>query len=72
MNKEMTSKQIDELDYLASEFIIGHKPLTDTQKEILLNIRAMESQLQITKTKAMRIQKVIDALYYNLHWSKAE
>ena len=63
-----TRKQIDELEYLAEQFIIGHTPLTEEQKETLENIRAMESQLQITKIKVIRIEKVIDALYRILYW----
>ena len=62
-------QRIDELEYLAQEFIIGTKPMTDEQKETLANIRAMESQLQITKTKVIRIEKVIDALYRKLYWN---
>ena len=59
----MKSKDLEELEYLAKQFIVGYQPMTDKQKEILENIGAMELQLSATTRKKHRIERVIDALY---------
>ncbi len=63
MSVEIRNKELEELERLAKEFIIGHEPLTTRQKEIFENIEAMESQLLISKRKVARIERVIDALH---------
>jgi len=66
MSEEIRNKELEELERLAKDFIIGYEPLTDKQKEILENIEAMESQLAISKRKVARIERVINALYQAL------
>ena len=63
----MKNKDLEELEYLAEQFIIGTSPLTTEQQEIIENIRAMEIQLAITEKKARRIVRVIDALHKHLY-----
>ena len=55
-------KQIEELEYLEKEFIIGMEPLTEEQKDLLENIAAMGAQLEIHERKVRRYERVIDAL----------
>ena len=59
-------KAIEELVYLESEFIIGIKPLTEKQKEILENIAAMQLELERTLSRVKRYERVIDALRLKL------
>ena len=66
-------EEIEELEYLEQEFIIGMKPLTDEQKELLENIAAMELQRDIYLSRVKRYERVIDALRSRLvnSYSKA-
>jgi len=60
------SEQIEELDRLAQKFIIGHVPLTDEQREILLNIRELETRLHAMDVQRKRIERILTVLYNRL------
>ena len=59
-------KQIEELEYLEREFIIGVIPLTEKQKDILENIAAMELERERAVSRVKRYERVIAALRTHL------
>jgi hypothetical protein len=60
----MTS--LEELDRLAEKFIVGHKSLSNYQKDILLKIEEMKKQERILENRKKRIQNLIIAMYNKL------
>ena len=59
-------RQIEELAYLEREFIIDIEPLTEKQKDIIENIATMELELERTRSRIKRYERVIDALRLKL------
>jgi len=59
-------RQIEELAYLEREFIIDIEPLTEKQKDIIETIAAMELELEHTRSRIKRYERVIDALRLKL------
>jgi len=58
--------KIEQLDRLAQKFIIGHVPLTHEQKNILKDIRYLETQIQVLETRKKRMERVLTVLYGRL------
>jgi hypothetical protein len=56
-------EKLAELEILASEWIIGYKPLTKKQKRIVLDIRNMEGLLEQSRQRTRRLERIIDVLY---------
>ena len=65
-------EEIEELEYLEQEFIIGVRPLSNEQKDLLENIAAMELQREIYLSRVKRYERVIDALRLRLANSYSE
>jgi len=66
MDTEDNYTEIEELEALAKDFIIGYVPLTEEQKEIILNIEKMQMALKTCIVRTERIERVIQALYLKL------
>jgi hypothetical protein len=60
MKTELT--ELQELDELASKFIIGHKELTETQKFILNGIEDLRKDSFILENRLKRIKVLINAM----------
>jgi len=62
----MGKEKVDELDELASRFIIGHKRLSKRQKHILERIENLKKQEDILGNRRKRIRDLINTMYGNL------
>lgn len=56
----MSKKEIEELEKLASEFIIGHKPLSERQKELLEIAERLQNKLNALHREEKQIIRIIN------------
>jgi len=66
MKQKTLSEEIQELDELASKFIIGHKRLSKRQKYILDRIEKLKLETKILENKKNRIDNLIKIMYKKL------
>jgi len=59
---ELNSEKFEELEKLASEFIIGYKPLSEQQKIMLVTIEKLQRELDLQKGICKKIEQIIDAI----------
>ena len=60
------NKELEELDKLASKFIIGHKKLSANQREILTRIDKLKKEEVFLEQRILRIKNLILIMYSKL------